>query len=434
MSTTTLQIVSAPKGMRRSTFYVVLLLIAQAAVCYLSAGPSLTGRVDLRAFYGAGVIVHSGHASQLYDYAYQERVQDAVAGQRAGALPFLYPPFAALLFVPLALVTYRSAFYVLLIVNLALLMAAARLLSPWLPQPHGRGWHFLPTLYACFFAVAVALMQGQISFVLLVVYSGSYVLLKQRRHVLAGFLCSLGLMKFQIALPVLFLFLVWKKLRFVAGFLSGGIGLAAISWAMVGSKGLVSYWHGMRQIAEATAVDPLAAKARYGMFPTSMSNLHGLTFALSHGTHWGQLLNIVLCCAVLGWAARQTASMLVALPAAMLVSYHMQPHDLVLLLLPLTFACHDLLLRPRLLTPRKVPRVLSRFDAVLVAVLLTLILPFAYVVLVKDLGWVVSIAIAAIMVVAATDPRMQRSAVMPVFEQDARPVICLAEHRHASLV
>jgi len=425
MATTTPQIVSAPRAMRRSTFYVVLLLICQAAACYLSAGPSLTGRVDLRAFYGAGLIVHSGHASQLYDYEYQGRVQDVVAGQRAGALPFLYPPFAALLFVPLSLVTYRSAFYILLIVNIALLAGAARLLSPWLPQRHGRGWFFLPALYACFFSVIVALMQGQISIVLLVVYCGSYVLLKQQRPLVAGLLCSIGLMKFQLALPVLFLFVVWKKWRFVAGFLSGGLCLGGVSWAMIGSAGLVSYWHSMWHIAGATAVDPLAAKARYGMFPTSMPNLHGFTFALSNGAHWGQLLNIVLCCAVLGWAARQRASMLVALPAAMLVSYHMQPHDLTLLLLPLTFACNDLLLRPRLLTPRKVPHVHSRVDAVLVAVLLALILPFAYLALVKDFGWVVSIAVASIMVIAATDPRMQRSAILPVFEQNARPSICL---------
>ena len=81
---------------------VCLLLLCQATACYLGADAPLKGRVDLRAFYAAGTILRNGHGAQLYDYNYQEQVQNAVVGPRANALPFLYPSFAALPFVPLA--------------------------------------------------------------------------------------------------------------------------------------------------------------------------------------------------------------------------------------------------------------------------------------------------------------------------------------------
>ncbi len=375
-----------------------ILLLSQLVLCFISSGRSLAGKVDLRAFYAAGTIVRSGHAAQLYDYEYEQRVQNAVAGPRAGALPFLYPPFAALFFVPLSLVSYRMAFMVLLLLNVGLLLVTARLLSPWLPTLVGRSRFLLPSLYGCLFAGSVALMQGQISFTLLLAYSGSHVLYLQNRRFAAGLLLSICLAKFQIALPVVLLFVIWKQWRLVSGFLVGALGVSTTSFAMVGHAGLMSYWHSLFGMASSTALNAVAGKARYGMFPTDMPNLHGITYGLSHGLPWGVLLNVVLCCLVLSWAARQKASMLVALPAAMLVSYHMQPHDLTLLLLPLSFACNDVILRQRATKAREVADRPQRFaEAGLVSAVLLLVLPLAGVLMVNDYGYLASVAVALTM-------------------------------------
>ena len=314
---------------------VCVLLLCQAAACYLGADAPLKGKVDLRAFYAAGTILRSGHGAQLYDYDYQAQVQNAVVGPRANALPFLYPSFAALPFVPLSLLSYRAAFFVWLGLNLGLLVVAGLLLRPWLPSFATRSWMALPAFYCCLFGVSIALVQGQISFLLLAVYCGAWLLLREQRPLLAGLLVSIGLMKFQIAIPVFVLFLLWKQWRFVAGFLAGAAVLVATSVALVGRAGVSVYVHAMSSMTKQTALNAAAAKVHYGMFPVDMPNLHGLTFGLTHGAHWGLGLNIVLCCVVMVFAARQKASLLVALPAAMLVSYHMQPHDLALLLLPL---------------------------------------------------------------------------------------------------
>jgi hypothetical protein len=379
---------------------VCLLLICQTMACIAGAGPPLSGNVDLRAFYAAGAIVRSGHGTQLYDYDYQQQVQTALVGPRANPLPFLYPAFAALPFVPLSLVGYRTAFFILLGINGGLLLLAAFLLRPWLPRFRERSWVALPALYGCLFGVSIALMQGQMSFALLAIYCGSWVLMRSDRCLLAGALMSLGLIKFQIAIPIFLLFLFWRQWRVVAGFIAGAIALGGLSLAIVGRTGLSAYWHGMSGMAKQTAVNAAAAKAHYGMFPADMPNLHGLTFGLTHGASWGLILNIALCCAVLIFAARQRASLLVALPAAMLVSYHMQPHDLTLLLLPLSFIADELLHRAK----RRRGSIVHAFrlqEKFWLSSLLLLILPLATAVMGWGINYVVSFAVCGAMVMAA---------------------------------
>ena len=379
---------------------VCVLLLCQVLICVAGARRSLSGQVDFRSFYTAGAIVKSGQGSQLYDYDYQQQAQTALVGPRANALPFLYPAFAALPFVPLSMVSYRAGFFILLVVNLGLLLLTASLLRPWLPRFMEHHGVALPAVYGCIFGVSVALMQGQLSFLLLAIYAGSWVLLRKKHVFLAGVLLSLGLIKFQIAIPIFLLFLLWRQWRFIAGFLAGAIALGAISVAIVKEAGLATYWHSMTGMTKQTAFNAAAAKARYGMFPADMPNLHGLTFGLAHGAKWGLALNIALCCATLIFTARQRASLLVALPAAMLVSYHMQPHDLTLLLLPLSFVVDDLW--QRIQKRRGGDRTAVRiYDKILLCSLPLLILPMAYLVLAWGMTYVVSLAVCAIMISAA---------------------------------
>jgi hypothetical protein len=211
---------------------------------------------------------------------------------------------------------------------------------------------------------------------------------------------SVGLMKFQIAIPIFLLFCIWRQWRFVAGFLTGFIGLGGISAAIVGQAGLSAYWHSMAGMASQTAFNVAAAKARYGMFPADMPNLHGLTFGLTHGARWGLILNIVLCCATLIFAARQRVSLLIALPAAMLVSYHMQPHDLTLLLLPLSFIVDELLLHLQMRRSGD-RRAIRIYEMILLFSLPLLILPLAYVVMAGGMNYGVSLAVCAVMISVA---------------------------------
>lgn len=379
---------------------MALLLLIQATACVVGVRPSLAGKVDLRAFYAAGAIIRSGHGSQLYDYNYQAEVQNALVGPRAEPLPFLYPAFAALPFVPLSRLSYRAAFFTMLLINIGLLAVAASLLHKRLRYFSKSNWLAVLALYGCLFGVSIAFMQGQISLALLVVYCGTWVLLQDKRHFLAGLLMSLGLAKFQIAIPLFLLFCIWRHWRVTAGFITGATTLAGISIAIIGKAGAMSYWHSMAGMTKQTALNASAAKVHYGMFPVDMPNLHGLTFGLSRGATWGLGLNIILCCGVMIFAARQKPSLLVALPAAMLVSYHMQPHDLTLLILPLSFGLDELV--RRIQRRRAGDRLALRsYDIALLASLALLVLPLAAVVMAIGMNYLVALVVTVVMVYAA---------------------------------
>ena len=313
---------------------VGLLLLVQLAFCWSSHSRSLAGDADMRAFYAAGHIVAAGQGASLYRLDWQHQVQDGIFAGPAPMLPFLYPAFSALFFVPLSRMPYPLAFSVFWLLNGGVLALTAILLHTRLPGL--RRLHPLLVVcgFACLFPVSIAWTQGQISFLLLLIYTLSYLLLEAQRPFLAGLVAALALAKFQTALPVALLFLCWRVHRFVAGVLCGAISLGAVSLAIAGWSGCLEYLSMLSRIGNATLLHASAAKQQYGMFAGDMPNLHGLFFALSHGSLAGQAASAICSLALILWVRSKAPSLPLALSAAMLVSYHLQPYDLLLLLLP----------------------------------------------------------------------------------------------------
>lgn len=364
-----------------------LLAVCQLVLVAMGLHAVQEGRIDLRAFYAAGAILREGHGSQLYSYELQKQVQDALVAPRADALPFLYPAFAALPFVPLSLLPYAVAWKLWMLLNAVLLILAAALLA----RPPGLPWRTLLLFFACIFGVSVAFIQGQISFALLLVFIAAWRLQQRHSDFTAGCVLALALMKFQIALPAVLLLVFWRQWRLVAGFATGAVMLIGASLALIGRQGAALYLHSMTTMTAQTAVNAAGAKTHYGMYPTDMPNLHGLLFALSHGARWGLLLTALLSLAVLLWAARHGRSLVVALPAAMLVSYHMQPHDLTLLLLPLS-----------LITRSWLEGCLPRASALVFAgSLALLVLPVAGALMVTSSSCVAALAVCGVMYAVA---------------------------------
>ena len=326
---------STARLLRRAllTAAAALLLLCQVNLFRAVLPDSLAGLADFRAMYSAGCIVGTGHAAQLYDYSYERDLQNEAAGPRKGALPFVYPPFAVLPFVPLSLLSYREAYFVLLLINLLLLGAAAAILSRRLPALVSL-WRPLPlVLFLTFLPVGVALVQGQVSILLLLLCCGCYVSLQGGRPFRAGLLLAGMLIKFQIALPVALLFLAWRRWRFLGGFVLGAAVLACLSLLVAGAGGVAVYAHSL--LSMAAGVSAPSEQARLGMFPSRMPNLHGVFYALSGGAAWGNGLTLVSSILVMLRTAAARASLPRALLAALLVSYHLQPHDLSLLLVPI---------------------------------------------------------------------------------------------------
>jgi hypothetical protein len=323
----------------------VLLVLLGSQLCLFLGGlsRSLHGSTDFRAFYSAGRLVLDGHGSTLYKYSAQEQVQRSVISPDDQTLPFLYPPFAALLFVPFAWLPYKLAFASFTLVSAIALMLVSAYLTKAKPASIPLPKWLVPLCAICLVPVLMALLQGQISLLLLLVYTASHIAFSRERKTGAGLLLSVALIKWQLALPVLFLLAAWRKWKVIGVVAAGATGLYCVSLAVAGMAGVRDYAQSMLQVAARTASDPYGAKALYGMFGGDMPNLHGMFFVLTGGRPFGLVLTAISSLAVLFWAARRPPSMSLALTAAMLVSYHLQAYDLTLLILPIGISTFDLM-------------------------------------------------------------------------------------------
>jgi hypothetical protein len=300
----------------------------------------LHGHADFRQLYAAGYMVRTGHAGELYDIRAQQQFQDVLVGNDERALPFIRPAYQALLFVPFSVLPYRTAYLAFLGVNLLLLAIAFWILRSKM-QNLARIWRGLPVIIVLvFYPIALALMQGQDSILLLLLLAAALVALEQGRERRAGILLGLGLFKMQIVIPIALLFLLWRRWRFFAGFALSAYLLALISLCVVGFAQSVAFARSLFSVGTG-----LAATHQFPLRVSIMANLRGLIFGLLGSrlpSIWIQSLTIVASISVLLWAAlavpaRQKAAdaFVLAITASLIVSYYLFIHDLSVLLIPI---------------------------------------------------------------------------------------------------
>lgn len=330
---------------KRLKLYLWALLVLQ--ICTLLSGIPIARRryIDFRTSYTAGYMLRTGHAADLYNYPVEQRFQSILVSPEPRALPLMTPPFTVLPFAALSLLSFWSAYFTFAGLNIALLLASYAFLKPFLPALSAR-WKPAPLLlFVSFLPAAIALIMGQLSFVLLFVYSACFVALRRRHDLLAGLILSLALTKFQIALPVAVLFLLWRQWRVIGGFLIGGGLLAGLSLLIVPWGAFIPYLGSLFSMTHSVTAEQ-ATQVHFGIIPNLMPNLYGPIFLLTHGASWSRILIVVLSLALLAWTALQRPSLPLALVTAMLVSYHLLFYDLTLLLLPLALLADHLLRIP----------------------------------------------------------------------------------------
>jgi len=324
---------------------VLPLLLGVQFLGWVTFFPSaLRGHSDFRQLYAAGYMVRTGHASELYDYRAQETFQDTLVGNDERALPFIRPAYQALLFLPFSLLSYRSAYLTFLGANLILLA-----ITFWLLRPEAKNlariWRWLPVfVFLVFYPVALALMQGQDSILLLSLLAAALVSLGQGRELTAGILIGLGLFKMQIVIPIALLFLLWNRWCFFAGFaISAGL-VSLVSIWVVGLTQIIVYARSLFSVGAGLAVDQFKFPLRVSI----MANLRGLILGLM-GTRlpafWTQALTIVVSAILLLWVAVSTSrkiraadALVIAITASVIVSYYLFIHDLSVLLIPIVIA------------------------------------------------------------------------------------------------
>lgn len=292
--------------------------------------------VDFQEFYIAAQMIRHGDATRLYDFAaqaaYETKYVDPARSVAVPSNPFLYPAATALPFLPLTSLTLNAAWAVWLGVNLLLLLAAIRLLQSELsiPQDH---WPLIVALLCA--PVISGLWVGQVCFLLLFLYSVGFVAMRHNRLFLAGFAVGLTALKFQLMIGFVFILLLRRCWKFVAGLAAGAFVVAGLSALIIGSRQLLAYPDFLRH----------SAFHRRVAMPMIMPNLRGL-LAVFIGREPPIWLVAAISAVLILWAAKAWRNtergFSLALIATVLTAYHAYVQELTLLLIPLAAAAHGL--------------------------------------------------------------------------------------------
>ena len=320
------------------------MIVSHALLLWTVRREIASGSPDFRIFYAAGLILRRGQGENLYNDRLQQQVQREFASAaivRGGPLPYNHPPFEAAIYVALSYLSYVSAYFVWFFLNLIFLAASVFYLRPWIPMLERTFPRLLFWAPLAFFPVAYALMQGQDSILLLLLYCMAYDALRRNEDMGAGAYMGLGLFKFHLVLPFAFILLVRRRWRALGGLVLAAVLEMLLSLTIVGWKELVYYpgyaWHINRQQAPGVIV------------PRNMPNLRGLLTGWSILTSvpmWIQLLLVAISVGLLMWASRHwqpsdmsntrrwDAGFSLALVATFLVGFHSYSQDMSILLLP----------------------------------------------------------------------------------------------------
>lgn len=315
-----------------------LILTIQAFLwaAYLPAG--LHGISDLRQLYTGGYMIRTGHQKELYNYDLQWQLEKNLVGGQL-MLPVNHLAFEELLFVPLSLFSYRTAYWVFLTFNASLLVISARLLRSRMKLLSDR-WRWFPVLLiAAFYPISRALVLGQDSIIMLTLLAIALYALDRDKEMMAGLMVGIGAFKFQIVVPIAVLFLIWRRWRFCGGFVISAGMAGLISLGLVGRDGAKEYVAMLKGMS--LHLNSAADMVHYGTFPTAMMNLRGLATALLGGILSAsgiQIAILVFSAAVLLIASKQRPSLPLAILAGSLVSYHFLCHDASILIIPLVTA------------------------------------------------------------------------------------------------
>jgi glycosyl transferase family 87 len=325
--------------------YLVLTLLplligleALLAIYYIPQ--ALQGFDDFRQLYVGGYMIRTGHAAELYDYDIQQSFQERLVPIRGHiTLLISHLAYEELLFVPLSLLPYRIAYWVFMAFNGALLVLCVRLLRHRLKVLSDR-WKWLPVLLIlAFFPISRTLEKGQDSIIMLTLLAAASWALDREKEFVAGLLVGIGIVKFQIVIPIALLFLMWRRWRFSAGLAVSSVAAVLVSLWLVGLAGARDYAHML--LSMSLRLTSEADIHRYSTLPRTMLNLRGLFSAifdgrLSHG--YVQFLIAACSLVVLLAAAKQRPSLPLAIAAASLVSYHFIVHDASILVIVIAAA------------------------------------------------------------------------------------------------
>ena len=305
--------------------------------------PVARGDPDFSVYYTAGRMLREGRGSQLYDPHAQLAMQrefSANAEIRHGLLPYIHPPFEALIFLPLTFLPYPAAYALWNGLNLGILFGVSRLMRASVESfRHISGVDLYLALLA-FFPVFANFHQGQDAILLLLVVLLAFRRWERGADFAAGLWIGAGLFKYHLILPLAVVLVLWRGRKFLLGLLTTASAVILISLAIVGWHGALTYpgftWRVLSQ--------PGLGRIPFRQLP----NLLGLLAGWSSGeyTSWllpaaalaGSILLLAVAVRMGKFAGNRPLARMAfafALTSALFVGYSTNTYDLALLVLPM---------------------------------------------------------------------------------------------------
>jgi len=199
---------------------------------------------DFIEFYNAGRILNHYGSHRLYDFQLQhDLTQEYVPGF---SLPYVTPPYVAILFSPLALLPFSFAYLIWIFVSVGLYAGAISLMARLELLPRGM------TLLVCFGFppfLMLAIAGGQISALGCFVFALWIYLMKRQRQFLAGLVLGLLLYKPTLAVFVVPTLLCGRQFRMLLGFAVVSAVLVALTVLMLGAGGATQYLTILREFS-----------------------------------------------------------------------------------------------------------------------------------------------------------------------------------------
>jgi hypothetical protein len=325
----------APEGRsaRRSSHSVPL--YAVLAVIAFSAFWSLLGSIlipgaryhDFLNLYAGASLARDGVFGSMHSPEVQLQREREYAPQLPEVVPFVRPPFYALLLAPMAWLPFGAAFWAWLAVQSAVLVATwIWAFRRWGADALIFGSMSLPT--------ALGIAHGQDCVLIAAIVLGVYALACRDRHFLSGMVLGLGLIKFHLFLLWPLALLIQKRWRMMAGACAAVAVELLGSLALAGPGGMARYF-GLLRMNDLRHLNPS---------PELMINVRGLALNLgidSAAVTGFLTVAVVVLTAAACWRAPLWRCVAAASAGSLLAAPHVYGYDAGLLLVGLWLAMFE---------------------------------------------------------------------------------------------
>jgi hypothetical protein len=312
---------------RSRVSYSSVVLVVLFASWYLVMGWSVAPsglRGDFTSSYMGASLVREGHLDRLYDYGTQAQWWRSHTSRDRVLVPYVRPPFYAVIVSPLAALPLPTSF----LVNVSVLSLLLIGCWFWFAQQLGEEAVVFASL---FWPSVLGIAFGQDCVLMLAFAVISYHLHSKGRDGWAGVVLAMALYKYHLLLLIGPAMLLGRRRRMFVGFAITAAVLAVVSLVLVGPAGISAY------------INLLFRKDLEGLYPSLhlMPNLNGLlmNFNLASTPAVVVLSSVTVACVVVAaWKAPWWRGMAAGIAGSILIVPHVFGYDLTVLLLGLLLA------------------------------------------------------------------------------------------------